>query len=208
MCFDLTFPGSVSLQSSLQVSPAMKSLLLAAAAALSLGFAAPADAGEMVPIATAGPWEIFGNETLCRAQSDFQNGTTLYFYINAQNGVSIGIFNLRWQIPKGSYEVLAWIDRTNPGRMTATGHGAGVHFGIVGSEGDLNLLAHGRTLYVTIGTQTYQYNLNGSALMLTAMAACAATRPAAANPYDGAPQASAPPTNPFPETPSSPYRRM
>jgi hypothetical protein len=188
----------------------MKSLLpLAAAAALFLGFSAPAAAGDMVRLETVGPWQIYGNETLCRAQSPFVNGTTLYFYVNAQNGVSIAISNPKWRIPEGSYEVFAQVDRTPPGRMAATAKDGWLIFGIAATENDINLLAYGKTLYVTVGAQTYQYHLAGSAAMLTALAVCADTRPAAADPFGNALSASTPPSpNPFAETASNPYRRM
>jgi hypothetical protein len=188
----------------------MKSLLpLAAAAALFLGVVGSARASDMEPYGTVGHWQINGNDKVCRAHSDFQNGTTLTFYINVSGGLSISIRNPKWDIPEGKYEVSAQVDRTNPGRMTAAGYGTVVFFGLVGSESDFNLLSYGRMLYVTVGAQVYQYELYRSEAMLKALGRCAATRTAAANPYAG-PQANAPqsPPNPFPETASNPYRRM
>jgi hypothetical protein len=196
----------------------MKSLpTLAAAAALFTGFtvfsgfSSPASAavGEMEPYGTVGHWQINGNEKVCRAHSDFQNGTTLSFYINVSGGLSIAIKNPKWEIPNGDYEVSAQVDRTTPGRMTATAYGKLVFFGLSGTEADFNLLSYGRVLYVTIGQQVYQYELYRSEAMLKALGRCATTRAASANPFAGSPPAAVSKTPPAStETPSNPFRRL
>jgi hypothetical protein len=72
------------------------------------------------------------------------------------------------------------------------------------NEPTLNLLSFGRTLYVTIGTETYQYDLVRSEAMLKELLRCAIERMPASNPFAAAPPAA----NPFAETASNPYRRM
>jgi hypothetical protein len=161
---------------------------LAAAAALFLGFSAPASAAaddDLVPYTTVGHWQIMSSDNECRAHSYYQNGTTLGFYVDVSGHVSIGIGNPKWNIPEGEYAVSAQVDQTKPGHMTARGNRTWIVFGIVGSEGDMNLLSYGRTLYVTLGTQVYQYELIRSEAMLKALVQCAATRMAAANPFSG-----------------------
>src|SRR3954466_5572477 len=99
MCFDLIFPGSVSLQSSLQVSPAMKSLLpLAAAVALFLGLSAPAAAAGSPTKShgTVGGWDIVSDSAGCAGSKVFANGTGLTFIFLFDGGTAISIGSEKW----------------------------------------------------------------------------------------------------------------
>jgi hypothetical protein len=209
MCFDLTFPGSVSLQSSLQVPPAMKSTLLplAAAAALFIGLSAPAAAE--VSLGSAGGWNITANDTVCAGSMIFDNGTALGFGIYADGRGAIIIKNKNWNIPKGNYPVVSSIDRTKPTTFNAQGNGQSVVWAWEINEDEINLVSNGAVLRATIGRAEYSYRLNGSAEMLRAVRRCAVSRLSIGNPFSrGAAAEEAPSDNPFPETASNPYRRM
>lgn len=178
---------------------------LAAAAALLAGVSGSALA-DWVPYGKVGGWQVSSGEQFegCVASGDYENGTTLSFYINVSGGLSISVSHEKWNIPEGGYEVQAQVDRTKPGRMSAYGKGTWVMFNLQGSESDFNLLRYGRVLYVTVGAQSYEYNLVRSEAMLKALGQCAASRATSANPFSGA--GSNPPAST--ETPSNPFRRL
>lgn len=191
----------------------MKSLLpLAAAAALFTGFtvfagfSAPATAGEMTSRGTVGPWEMTGGDKSCMARKADKNGTHLSFAINAHGEAMIAIENPNWKIPKGKYEVVTQVDRTEAQRVGAEAEDFFLIFGFHLNEPTLNLLSYGRTLSVTVGTQTYQYELTRTEAMLKALGQCAAPFMAAANPFAGSPPAARTPAST--ETPSNPFRRL
>jgi hypothetical protein len=123
----------------------------------------------------------------------------------------ISVMNERWSIPQGEYPVTLSVDRVPPvtfrGEAGDTGRVVSVWWKLTPDE--INLVSYGAVLNATVGKAEYQYRLVGSEAMLKALVKCAAERMGAANPYAGtAPQASAPPANPFAETTSNPYRRM
>jgi hypothetical protein len=202
------------LQSSPQVPPAMKSTLLplAAAAALFLGFSAPASAADdYASLGKAGGWNIIANSIACLGGRDYANGTTLSFAIRTDGNGRISIWNDNWSIPKGKYPVTLSVDRVRPvtfeGETGDTGKVVSVWWKL--SPDEINLVSYGAVLNVTVGKAEYQYRLVGSEAMLKALVRCAADRMSSANPFADAPSAAAPPaTNPFPETASNPYRRM
>jgi hypothetical protein len=181
----------------------MKSLLLAAAAALSLGFSAPAGA-ELTPIGAVGPWKILADAGLCQAGATYKNGTQLSFFINTKAELWVSVSSDGWVIPAGDYVVETQVDRSQRAKHPAKVIDNWVLWQIAMADHNLNLLSYGRTLYLTVGSQEYQYDLTRSEAMLKALAKCAAERAAAANPFAG----STPPANPFAETASNPYRRM
>ena len=103
------------------------------------------------------------------------------------------------------------VDRVPPvtfrGEAGDTGRVVSVWWKLTPDE--INLVSYGAVLNATVGKAEYQYRLVGSEAMLKALVKCAAERMGVVNPYAGtAPQASAPPANPFAETTSNPYRRM
>jgi hypothetical protein len=193
----------------------MKSLpILAASAALFVGFSVVAGfsgaaRAEMKPLHTIGHWKITANDNLCLASGGYQNGTLLSFSINAKGGAMISVKNPGWHIPKGAYEIVTQVDRATPQRVKATAEDQFLVFEFWFNEPTINLLSNGRTMFLTIGTQSFEYDLMQSGAMLKALIACAGPRLASANPFNGtAPQARETPENPFVETPSNPYRRM
>lgn len=163
----------------------MKSLLLAAAAALSLGFSAPAAAGDFRPVTTVGGWSITANENTCIAKGQYDNGTSLAFVVNTDGQASISIENLKWRIPEGDYEVLVQVDRSPTNRFRAAATGPWIFFKIQLVEHNINLLSQGRKLFVTVGQWVYEYQLVGSAAMLRGLGECAGARMASANPFAG-----------------------
>jgi hypothetical protein len=185
-------------------------LPLAAAAALFLGVVGPAAAGDETPLGTIGHWQMTAKDGFCQARGAYKNGTHLSFVINDKGVAMISIENDNWHIPKGSYPVEVQVDRAGRDTATATADDGWIVFEFALNEPTINLLSYGRTMFVTVGRDRYQYDLVRSELMLKALSSCATGRMASANPFAGtAPQASAPPsTNPFPETASNPYRRM
>jgi hypothetical protein len=193
----------------------MKSTLLplAAAAALFLGFSAPVHAAdEYVSIGKAGGWDVIASSFACVGSRAYANGTTLAFMMRTDGAGRISVMNERWSIPQGEeYPVTLSVDRVPPvtfrGEAGDTGRVVSVWWKLTPDE--INLVSYGAVLNATVGKAEYQYRLVGSEAMLKALVKCAAERMGAANPYAGtAPQASAPPANPFAETTSNPYRRM
>jgi hypothetical protein len=171
---------------------------LAAAAALFTGLSAPASAADPeVSLGTAGGWDMSADNDTCAGGKKYANGTSLIFD------------NPAWKIPKGTYPVVAQVDRAPPVTFQAHANGdlVALQWGI--SQDEINLVSYGAVFRVKIGRADYSYRLDGTAAMLQALGRCAVSRLAMANPFAGtAPQASAPPSNPFPETASNPYRRM
>jgi hypothetical protein len=184
----------------------MKSLLLAAAAVLSLGFAAPAAAAadDGVPLGMVGGWEIRQHSTWCSGVGGFANGTFLGFNVGSNGAATIIIANDQWKIPKGTYPVVVSVDRTPP--VTFTGHGDGLavtmNWSLTPSE--LQIMSTGAVFRAKVGSAFYEYGLKGSAGMLSALIKCAGGLAAAGNPFASKPAAS----DPFAETASNPYRRM
>jgi hypothetical protein len=195
----------------------MKSLsTLAATAALFICLSAPAQAGDWASQGTIGPWRMAASASACEARAAYKNGTELIFAINARGANMIAIANPNWHIPKGSYEVVVQVDRSTPDKAKADADDDFLVFQFALNEPTINLLSYGRTLFLTVGQQNYQYDLVRSEAMLKALIACAGPRMASGNPFAGTPSAKAPPpgftevvpSNPFPETASNPYRRM
>jgi hypothetical protein len=193
----------------------MKSLpTLAAAAALFTGFtvfsgfSSPASAGDWASRGTVGPWQMEATDTVCKARSFHKNGTQLHFAINAKGAAMIGITNPDWKIPEGSYDVVMQVDRAVPATFDATGKDHYVIFAVEFDEPTINLLSYGRTLFVTVGQQSYQYDLTMSEAMLKALGKCAAPMMAAANPFSGSPPAATSNTPASTDTPSNPFRRL
>jgi hypothetical protein len=187
----------------------MKSLLpLAVAAALSIGFYGEARAGDWTSQGTVGPWQMEATDKVCKARSFYKNGTQLHFAINAKGAAMIGITNPDWSIPEGSYEVVMQVDRAVPSPITATGKNHYVLFQVEFDEPTINLLSYGRTLFVTVGQQNYQYELYRSEAMLKALAKCAAPMMANANPFSDSPPSARTETPASTETPSNPFRRL
>jgi hypothetical protein len=182
---------------------------LAAAAALLVNCSAPVMAEE-VHVATVGHWEIYADETACMARGGYKNGTHLSFMSRSDGTATVGIENSNWKIPKGSYEVVTQIDRTAPQKVKAIAKDDLLIFDFYWNEPTINLLSYGRTLFVTVGAQSFQYELVRSEAMLKALSACVGQRMATANPFVGASKAPPPGFEPVPyaETPSNPYRRM
>jgi hypothetical protein len=193
----------------------MKSLpTLAAAAALFTGFtvfsgfSSPASAGDWASRGTVGPWQMEATDKVCKARSFHKNGTQLHFAINAKGAAMIGITNPDWKIPEGSYDVVMQVDRAVPATFDATGKDHYVIFAVEFDEPTINLLSYGRTLFVTVGQQSYQYDLTMSEAMLKALGKCAAPMMAAANPFSGSPPAATSNTPASTDTPSNPFRRL
>jgi hypothetical protein len=180
---------------------------LAAAAALSLGFSAPAAAGEMTPIGKVGLWELDADATLCRASLEYEDDAFLIFGINTKGGATVVIANPKWDIPEGTYQVVSWVDRGSPVTFTAKASGRAVIWGYPLNAEQIGILSRGAVLHARIGRAEVHYRLDGSAAMLAALTRCAASRMVEGNPFAGAPSAPAP-TDPFAETASNPYRRM
>lgn len=191
---------------------------LAAAAALFTGFtvfagfSAPARA-DMVPLQTIAHWQISADAELCKARGEYQDGTSLIFYLNSKGAASVGIENLKWTaLPRGSYEIVTQVDRTAPITNEGLGGPGWVNWQVPFNEATINLLSYGNMLYVQVGSQNYRYKLDRSEAVWKALAQCIAPRMAVANPFAAGPQASAPAAppdaNPFAETHSNPYRRM
>lgn len=179
---------------------------LAAAAALLVNCSAPAMAGDWTLQGAVGPWQMETTDKVCKARTAYKNGTQLHFAINANGAAIIGITNPDWKIPKGSYDVVMQVDRAVPATVSATAKDHYLLFQVEFDEPTINLLSYGRTLFVTVGQQSYQYDLTMSEAMLKALAKCAAPLMASGNPFA---QSAAPPAaNPFAETRSNPYRRM
>jgi len=182
---------------------------LAAAAALLVNCSAPVMADSWTPFGTIGHWHLTASDKSCRARAEYQNGTYLSFALNGFGAAMISIENPGWHIPEGSYEVVTQVDRTAPEKVKATAQGDFLLFQFYFNEPTMNLLSYGRTLSVTVGTQSYQYNLVQSEAVLKALVKCVAPRLEAANPFAGQQSAAPPPAaNPFAETTSNPYRRM
>ena len=100
-------------------------------------------------------------------------------------------------------------------RLLGLGQNGWIVFGFALDEPTINLLSYGRTLYVTVGTQNFQYDLTRSEAVLKALIACIEPRMASANPFASKTPVAPPPgftevvpANPFAETTSNPYRRM
>jgi hypothetical protein len=173
---------------------------LAAAAALFIGLTAPAAAGDdFVSLGSIGPWSLAADATVCRAEAAYKNGTSLDFFINSKGGAHMAVVHPNWNIPSGEYEVEVWVDRATATRFTAKATEGWVlwHFPLI--ERNVNLLSYGRTLYVKIGGQSYQYDLTRSKAMLEELARCAAARMTASNPFAGSPPPATAPasSNPF-----------
>jgi hypothetical protein len=183
---------------------------LAAAAALFTGLSAPASAADPeVSLGTAGGWDMSADNDTCAGGKKYANGTSLIFGVRTDGVAVIVIDNPAWKIPKGTYPVVAQVDRAPPVTFQAHANGdlVALQWGI--SQDEINLVSYGAVFRVKIGRADYSYRLDGTAAMLQALGRCAVSRLAMANPFAGtAPQASAPPSNPFPETASNPYRRM
>jgi hypothetical protein len=180
---------------------------LAAAAALFIGLSAPAAADDYVTVATVGTWTILADETLCKAQSEYEDGSTLTFGINAKGGAALSIDDPKWSIPEGEFPVVAWVDRIERRTFTATAKDTWIVFGFALNEGSIAALSNGAVLNLEVGRSTYRYRLTRSAEMLRALGACAAERMPKANPFAGSPSSGGA-ANPFAETASNPYRRM
>jgi hypothetical protein len=163
----------------------MKSLLpLAAAAALFLGFSAPASA-DMASLGTAGNWVISADDSLCTAHAGYQDGTKLGFAINSTGVASLSIQNPTWNIPEGNYSVVSWVDRSAPLKHEAAAARGWIVWHPAFSLETLNLLSQGAVLYAQVGRQTYDYRLTGSAEMVRAVVLCLQQRVAKANPFSG-----------------------
>jgi hypothetical protein len=185
----------------------MKSLLpLAAAAALFLGFSAPASA-ELPLLKKIGPWQITADDTLCAAYADFTN-TRLMFVINAHGVGTIGITNEKWRIPEGSYEVVMQVDGALSATYEAKADAGHVYWKIPLTEESINLLSYGRHLYVKVGEEIHKYDLTMSRAMLKALTRCATPFMASGNPFSGSPPAAIKETPASTETPSNPFRRL
>jgi hypothetical protein len=182
---------------------------LAAAVAIFVGFSAPAAADDYVPLQSIGHWKIRANATVCDARGTFEDGTRLDFSINAHAAVVFTVVNPSWRIPEGKYDVVTQVDRSAQRTSEADAFGDHVMWWTPVTEETINLLSYGRTLSVKVGQTVLSYDLALSEAVFKALVRCAAPRIAAANPFaNTAPQASAPPANPFAETASNPYRRM
>lgn len=185
--------------------PALRRIVpLAAAVALLAGISAPAWAvrstlPDMTHIATIGHWEISADATLCNAIGAYQNGTELHFTINAKGGAMIGVVNPNWHIPEGSYEVVTQVDRAPPQTATANAKDDWLVFSFAMNEPTINLLSYGKTMYLTIGRDRYQYDLIRSEAMLKALGACIGPRIKAANPFSDTQ------TNPYRPVVSNPF---
>jgi|SRR4051794_8390420 hypothetical protein len=183
---------------------------LAAAAALFIDLSAPVWAGDdVVSIGSVGPWQLRTFKDACIAVAPFKNGTSLEFWLSAKGWTATSINNSDWAIPKGDYEVVMQVDRAAPEVFKGHAEKDWVIWHYDMTEATANLLSYGNTLSVTVGRSRYQYSLDRSEAMLKALGQCVSTRLASANPFsNAAPNASAPPSTPFPETTSNPYRRM
>jgi hypothetical protein len=195
--------------------PALRRIVPLAAVALLAGISAPAllagvsapasaSAGDMVPYATIGHWQLSANDGLCKAAGEYENGTVLDFSINAWGVAMIGITNPKWRIPEGSYDVAAQVDRASLGTVSAKAKDTWLYFHFALNEPTINLLSYGKSMYVTVGRDRYQYDLVRSEAMLKALGACAGPRIKAANPFS-APDAQA---NPYKPAVSNPFVGM
>jgi hypothetical protein len=182
---------------------------LAAAAALFIGLSAPA-AADMTSLGAVGPWQIAADAEVCQAVAPYKNGTQLYFFINANGALVLGVARPNWAIPAGNYQVSVGVDTTERRSHTAKAADGWIVWEIAASQDNFNLLSYGRTLYVTVGQQSYQYDLTRSEAMLKALGRCASERFVSANPFAGTPatREQSEQANPFAETASNPYRRM
>jgi hypothetical protein len=182
---------------------------LAAAAALLVNCSAPVmAAGVAVPIGKVGGWDISRSPTWCSGQGEFANGTFLTFNIATTGAATINISSGNWDIPKGDYPVVVSIDRMPPVTFTGEADGVVIRMGWKLTPDEINLFSNGAVFRAKVGRASYEYGLNDSAGMLRAVIKCVSDLKDVANPFAGQPSASAPPTNPFPETTSNPYRRM
>lgn len=190
----------------------MKSLpTLAAAAALFTGFMAPASAAasDFTSLGTAGGWSISADHEFCHALKTFANGSSLNFGLFNDGRARIYIDNENWNIPEGNYPVVVSVDRMAPTTFDAKAKGNVVSLAWKLTADEINIMSSGAVFRATVGRQSYQFNLAGSAEMLKALGQCISTRMAAANPFAGTPPAAASKTPPASaDTPSNPFRRL
>jgi hypothetical protein len=187
----------------------MKSLLpLAAAAALFLGLSSSASAAP-VKYAEVGNWEIYNNGTYCTANARYENDSALQFNLGVSGSANIAIWNPRWKIPKGTYTVVASVDRSRPVTFQAEADGYYVMLPWKLDEDEINLVSNGVIFRAMVGQETYKFSLEGSRRMLHSLGRCVAQiSPSASNPFASSRSAETPSDNPFSETASNPYRRM
>jgi hypothetical protein len=183
---------------------------LAAAAALLVNCAAPVLArSDITVIEKIGHWTIQADATRCEAVGAFEDDSSLSFLIDSRGVAVVGVGNRNWRIPNGEYEVEMRVDRAEQRTFRAMAEGHWVAWQVPFTEATLNLLSYGRAFRAKIGTAYVSYDLTRSEAAIKALVKCAVPRLATDNPFAGqSPQASAPPANPFAETPSNPYRRM
>jgi hypothetical protein len=189
---------------------------LAAAAAIFLGFSAPAAAAGSPTKShgAAGGWEIVSDSAGCAGSKVFANDTGLTFIFMFDGSTAISIGSEKWNIPKGEYPVTAAVDRAPTSKFR--GH-AGGRFVVLPwnmTADEANLIAYGAVLRVKIGSSEYAYRLDGSAAMLRGLVDCINRERQEANPFaaplppPGFEMVAPTPANPFAETRSNPYRRM
>lgn len=189
----------------------MKSLpTLAAAAALFLGFSAPASAsGEPVKYATVRNWEIYSNGTYCTANAKYENGSSLQFNFDTEGRANIAIWNSRWKIPKGTYQVVVAVDRTPPKTFRAEADGYYVMMPWELNEEQINIMSNGVVFRATVGRELYEYSLAGSREMMHSLGRCVADlSPSSADPFSTSPPAARAETPASTDTPSNPFRRL
>jgi hypothetical protein len=150
-------------------------------------------------------WEIKGNHEACLGQHYYaETGTTLAFVSYVSGRSSIYIQNGNWNIPAGVYLVTVQVDRRPPSTFQTTFYAPEralvLNWNMTADE--IDAISFGTVFSAKIGSVNYQYSLAGSAQMLQAMLKCVSDL----NPYSGVRERT--PSNPFPETPSNPYRRM
>lgn len=161
----------------------MKSLLpIAAAAALFLGFSAPASA-KSASLGTAGGWAISTEAGNCHGTMEYANDTALVFSITSDGRAGISVYNPRWNIPKGQYRAWVGVDRNGPGEFEVRADGDLVFMPWQLRSDQIELVARGAVLHVMVGAQSIDYRLEGSAAMLAAVGRCAGTLMNAANPF-------------------------
>jgi hypothetical protein len=190
----------------------MKSLpTLAAAAALFTGFtvfsgfSAPAHA-EPQEISVVEGWHIFKNKTWCSGGALFKNDTGLAVNIGVSGAATIVFSNDHWDIPEGKYPVVVAVDRMAPTTFQATGKGTLISLRWSMDADEINIMSNGAVFRATVGRETLEFSLAGSAAMLEAVGRCVG-QIAAANPFS-APHAATDKTPASTDTPSNPFRRL
>lgn len=181
----------------------MKKILLAACAVLAMTGVARGE--DVQKVGTVGNWEVFKGDAHCNVSADYQNGTSLIFFLTAEGDFSLRVWSEKWQIPSGSYSVGFQMDEAPTANLKffANTSGNSIEAPIKLTEDVYSVIADGKFLKLKIGSEAYRYSLNGSAAALKAVIGCASELVKSGNPFSGTSQQPAEPK----EDPSNPFRR-